>query len=1032
MRHIFTKLFALLIMAAMSMGVMASTVDDLVAIDCDYVFIADDVTANGTVKLTANTLYADGHIFAPTANTVAANKGSNTFAGSSHLNSLRLKNTQDRLSFKVSAPCTVTFYTYSDASRGIYVGKTDNVSTDEAAYAKQPASTPKWEVSLDEAGVYYLSSYNGDFFFAGFEVVFPDDPAAVEFGFTRTVAAETSTSSDALVSDKYRVSDDIIVDPSVEGVTFSKNFGLQSIMTDKSRSTHWYNGTADQECYVDKLDKNYRTQFEKGVVPESAEAAISVTSLDERCYYGFDLTIAEGYKLSIVRIISDVLKDANNTHYQIKVYNNSSLIKTLEDVAVTNYTTSDMKRSVRVACDEDLQDLTGTVSVKMFFWNTGSTKYMVLKDFKVKAVVHSITSQTKTLKAIEVNGVDYDYATLGNTIDALYHAAPEVKFYYDVKNNWSDGSQTDAADENETIVASVSGDDYVAATTMLETPYSLTFTNIDLPKVFGITRVVANEKSNSTDMEDDGVTPKTQNKYAVAAISLVDPSDELVTVAIHNGTNQNALFNRSRSYTWNDGTEVKECFVDITVESNRTNANELDENQFFGFDLTIADYHKAQVMSITSDALLEAGRKDLKYIVKIYNGDALIATMEEVAADVNTGADMKRTIDLSGNAALKDLEGTITVKMFIYGNTGKYIIVKDLYVEVAVEKKAGEGVEGLVFTDFTPAPQPVFTEGEVTATWSNISNNVGPQTENRGIRMQGAYEYKMKVEVPADSYISEVVFVWNKKGNYYAGDEDPKRIIDLHILNSSEVEVDALEYRGDKVNETTWNCGDLRESELTFAQGEGGDIYVNSIRVTYLKKPATTTYVRTHTHMNLNTLCYPYQIDSYTGATFYTMLYKVVENTEVTEVVLQEHVGALEAGKPYFYVPEGTELVCNYSGDYTAAGNDGNGVYGSYTDMAAVTSGMYVTYNNQIIKAGNNVKLREYRAYINMDEVALQAVLAPGRRILRVGNADAPAVTTGAERIRTSEINGLKIIRNGQLFIIRDGKTYDIFGRLVD
>ena len=238
-------------------------------------------------------------------------------------------------------------------------------------------------------------------------------------------------------------------------------------------------------------------------------------------------------------------------------------------------------------------------------------------------------------------------------------------------------------------------------------------------------------------------------------------------------------------------------------------------------------------------------------------------------------------------------------------------------------------------------------------------------------------------------------------------------------------------------NETTWSCGEVRESELTFAQQTPGDFYCHSIRVTYLKKPAVLQYTRTHEHMNLNTLCYPYQIDSYTGATFYTMLYKAGGTAaEPAEIYLQEHVGALEAGQPYFYVPEGSELVCNYSGDYTAAGNDGNGVYGVYADMTAITPGMYVTYNNMFTKAGSNVKIREYRAYVDMSEVSSEPQgpsYVPGRRQLRIGNANAPQSPTGIEQITNDQspiIN--KVIRNGQLFIIRDGKTYNAIGQIVN
>lgn len=164
------KLFTLLtLLVALVTSAWASTVDDLVTISSNYTFIADNITSNGTDKLTANTLYDNGYIFAPTANSVATNKGSVTFGGASHLNSLRLKNTQDQLCFKVAGPCTVTFYSQSHAERGIQVGS----AAGGTQYGSQTASTSEWSCNITAAGVVYLSSYNGDFYFAGFKVVFP-------------------------------------------------------------------------------------------------------------------------------------------------------------------------------------------------------------------------------------------------------------------------------------------------------------------------------------------------------------------------------------------------------------------------------------------------------------------------------------------------------------------------------------------------------------------------------------------------------------------------------------------------------------------------------------------------------------------------------------------------------------------------------------------------------------------------------------------------------------------------------------------
>ena len=166
------KYIVLALFALCGAVLQAATVDDLVAIEKNWTFIADDYTSNGTSGFTTNTLYAGGKIFSPNGNSVATNKGKTTIGGEEHFNSLRLKNVQDRLAFKVADSCTVVFYTQNHGTRGIVISKTDRTSVDDPYYASQPGNTPVWEVKLDEAGTYYLSNHDGDFFFAGFEVKF--------------------------------------------------------------------------------------------------------------------------------------------------------------------------------------------------------------------------------------------------------------------------------------------------------------------------------------------------------------------------------------------------------------------------------------------------------------------------------------------------------------------------------------------------------------------------------------------------------------------------------------------------------------------------------------------------------------------------------------------------------------------------------------------------------------------------------------------------------------------------------------------
>lgn len=150
------KILLVALCALCTIGAWSATVDDLVAIDKKWTFIADNYTSNGTVGLTANTLYAGGKIFTPTGNSAANNKGKCTFGGEEHLYSLRLKNVQDRLAFKVADSCVVTFYTQSHGERGLVISKTDRTNTSDPYYASQPGNTPVWEVKLDSAGTYYL------------------------------------------------------------------------------------------------------------------------------------------------------------------------------------------------------------------------------------------------------------------------------------------------------------------------------------------------------------------------------------------------------------------------------------------------------------------------------------------------------------------------------------------------------------------------------------------------------------------------------------------------------------------------------------------------------------------------------------------------------------------------------------------------------------------------------------------------------------------------------------------------------------
>lgn len=147
--------------------------------------------------------------------------------------------------------------------------------------------------------------------------------------------------------------------------------------------------------------------------------------------------------------------------------------------------------------------------------------------------------------------------------------------------------------------------------------------------------------------------------------------------------------------------------------------------------------------------------------------------------------------------------------------------------------------------------------------------------------------------------------------------------------------------------------------------------------------------------------------------------------------------GEMEAGIPYIFLPkEGVSQLGVYYTDAagSTAGNR-NGLYGSYTtEVLTRNDGNYVLYNNQYLYVGDestNVKVGANRAYIKLAEITpIEPALAPGRRRVSMGVIGAPQVTTGVGELNADE-TPIKVMIDGQLYIIRGEKMYDATGRLV-
>ena len=102
------------------------------------------------------------------------------------------------------------------------------------------------------------------------------------------------------------------------------------------------------------------------------------------------------------------------------------------------------------------------------------------------------------------------------------------------------------------------------------------------------------------------------------------------------------------------------------------------------------------------------------------------------------------------------------------------------------------------------------------------------------------------------------------------------------------------------------------------------------------------------------------------------------------------------------------------------------------SDALEVPVGSYILNNNQyreVVYAGS-AKILSHRAYINLSAInPSEPALVPGRRRISMG-VQSEQVVTGIDALNVGE-QPIKVMINGQIFILRGEKMYDATGRLV-
>ena len=199
------------------------------------------------------------------------------------------------------------------------------------------------------------------------------------------------------------------------------------------------------------------------------------------------------------------------------------------------------------------------------------------------------------------------------------------------------------------------------------------------------------------------------------------------------------------------------------------------------------------------------------------------------------------------------------------------------------------------------------------------------------------------------------------------------------------------------------------------------------------------------------TICPKQEVKYPAGAAFYQLTYMELNSDGSPYKFFFDEIAenaSLEAGKPYLFIAEGEQIKGVKVGDTKADGDYAyNGFVGYIGEGKHISSDNDVYTKNVINYYGlqNNVfkliystsstnNILDERAYVEISPTRKPSTTALpmpaySKRRLVVG-AGAPAVTTGMDELNASEAP-VKVMIDGQLFILRGEKMYNANGQLV-
>ena len=217
---------------------------------------------------------------------------------------------------------------------------------------------------------------------------------------------------------------------------------------------------------------------------------------------------------------------------------------------------------------------------------------------------------------------------------------------------------------------------------------------------------------------------------------------------------------------------------------------------------------------------------------------------------------------------------------------------------------------------------------------------------------------------------------------------------------------------------------------LTNTMSQSGHFRIQKIHVWY----ADHIILTDKTTGQIGTLCQDKNIVAVEGGAIYRLLDGDANSIEF------EAIETAAAGQPVVWEADEEEITVIY-GETTSGMGEGvltDAV--AYNGLVGLVAGTYnfnygtndfngvMIHNGHLVKMGQYIQLTGGHAVIDLGKINSVAP-APGRRRLNI--TAQPQMPTGIEAVETQADGTRKVIVNGVLYIVSEGKTYNVQGQIV-